>query len=469
MIMFVFAQNGGRRGAGRFRLDVVMGLLLLGLVGAALPAHAQSGGADTTDVLSLSLEDALERARTESFPVRRAATQREAAEARRRQSLGVFLPRVTARERGTATTDPVNAFGLTLKQERFTQQDFAVGALNEPDRVDHFASQIEVRQPLLNLDGIYERRAASSAARAATEKGQRTRAVVSFRVKKGYYGLLLAERRVGVIDSALSAARANREQARALFEQGLINRADRLAAEVRVSELESQRTEAMARRENAADQLRFLIGVEEDVRIAPTDSLVREPASVGRVSLRAVNQRRSDMRALRARADAAREQTRSRWLAFVPTLNAQGTAGWYDDTPFGTNGQSWTAGVSLSWSLFEGFQQIGRAQEAEAKQQRAQVALEQQALQNEVELSEARRDLESARTRITQARRAVEQAEESLRIRSDRYAEGLARTTDLLQAEATLAERRLAYLRALYQHNVAVYRLELLTEQSMTR
>ena len=469
MIMFVFAQNGGRRGGGRFRLDVVMGLLLIGLVGAALPAHAQSGGPDTTDVLSLSLEDALERARTESFPVRRAATQREAAEARRRQSLGVFLPRVTARERGTATTDPVNAFGLTLKQERFTQQDFAVGALNEPDRVDHFASQIEVRQPLLNLDGIYERRAASSAARAATEKGERTRAVVSFRVKKGYYGLLLAERRVGVIDSALSAARANREQARDLFEQGLINRADRLAAEVRVSELESRRTEAVAARENAGDQLRLLLGVDESVRVRPTDTLAREQANLGTLSVRAVNQRRSDMQALRYRVDAARETVRSRWLAFVPTLNAQGTAGWYDDTPFGTNGQSWTVGVSMTWSLFEGFQQVGAAQEAEATLQRAQVALQEQALRNEVEITAARRDLESARTRITQARRAVEQAEESLRIRSDRYAEGMARTTDLLQAEATLAERRLAYLRALYQHNVAVYRLELLTEQSMTR
>ena len=467
MIMFVFAQNGGRRGAGRFRLDVVMGLLLLGLVGAALPAHAQSEDPDTTDVLSLSLEDALERARTESFPVRRAATQREAAEARRRQSLGVFLPRVTARERGTATTDPVNAFGFTLKQERFTQQDFAVGTLNDPDRVDHFATELEVRQPILNLDGLFERRAAADAVRAAAEQGERTRAVISFRVKKGYYGLLLAERRIGVIDSALSAARANRDQAQALFEQGLIDKADRLAADVRVSELESRRTEAVAARRNAADRLRFLLGMEESVQIEPTDSLTRERASVEGLSIAAVNQRRSDMQALRYRADAAQTTVKSRWLAFVPTLNAQGTTGWYDDTPLGTKGHSWTVGASLTWSLFDGYQQIGKAQEAEANLQQAEVALQQQALQNEVEITAARRDLEAARQRIEQAQRAVEQAEESLRIRSDRYAEGMARTTDLLQAEATLAERRLAALKALYDHNMAVYRLELLTEQSL--
>jgi outer membrane protein TolC len=429
--------------------------------------QASTAVRDSVAVMQLSIDEALARARNESFPVRRADAQERAATARKRQSLGVFLTQITARERGIATTDPVNAFGLTLKQERFTQQDFAVGTLNDPDRVDHFATELEVRQPILNLDGLFGRRAAADAVRAAAEQGERTRAVISFRVKKGYYGLLLAERRIGVIDSALSAARANRDQAQALFEQGLIDKADRLAADVRVSELESRRTEAVAARRNAADRLRFLLGMEESVQIEPTDSLTRERASVEGLSIAAVNQRRSDMQALRYRADAAQTTVKSRWLAFVPTLNAQGTTGWYDDTPLGTKGHSWTVGASLTWSLFDGYQQIGKAQEAEATLQQAQVALQQQALQNEVEITAARRDLASARQRIEQAQRAVEQAEESLRIRSDRYAEGMARTTDLLQAEATLAERRLAALKALYDHNMAVYRLELLTEQSL--
>lgn len=447
----------------------VLALLVIGLAGLLLaaPAKAQEARRDTSRVVRLSIEDAIEQARTESFPVRSADAERAAATARKRQSLGVFLPRITASEQGLATTDPVNAFGFKLKQERFTQRDFAVGALNDPDRVDHFATQVEVEQPILNLDGLFERRAASNAARAADAKAERTRAVVDFRVRKGYYGLLLAERRVAVIDSALAAARANRDQARALFEEGLINRADRLAAEVRVSELESRRTDAVAKRRNAADRLRFLLGIDEAVEIQPTDSLERERAAIGTVSTEAVNRRRSDMQALRFRADAAEAKVRSRWMAFVPRLNARGTAGWYDDTAFGTRGNSWTAGVSLSWSVFEGYQQIGRAQQAEAELRQAEVALERQALENEVEIASALRDLEATRERIQQARRAVDQAEESLRIRSDRYAEGVARTTDLLQAEATLAERRLAYLQALYEHNLAVYRLELLTERSV--
>jgi Outer membrane protein len=464
----MFSLLTARPSPYRARSLLVGALALLLAAASSAPALAQDLSPDTARTLRLSVENALSEARTKSFPVRSADAQRRAATARKRQSLGVFLPQVTAREQGLFTTDPVNAFGSKLRQERFAERDLRLSALNTPDRVDLYGTQLEVQQPILNLDGIFERRAAADAARAAGFKAERTEATVEFRVKKGYYGLLLAERQVGVIDSALAAARANRDQAQALFDEGIINQADRLAAEVRVSELESQRSEAVARRDNAADQLRFLIGLDENVRIEPTDSLTRESVTGGTVSLQTVNQRRSDMRALRARADAAQEKTRARWLAFVPTLNARGTAGWYDDAPFGTGGQSWTAGVSLSWSLFEGFQQIGRAQEAEAQQRRAEIALEQRALENEVELQSARRDLRAARERIAQAQTAVAQAEESLRIRTNRYGEGMARTTDLLQAEATLAERRLAYLRALYQHNVTVYRLELLTEQSRT-
>ncbi len=453
------------RSVGRLVVGLV---LLVGVWGAATSGRAQSVRSDSATVRALSVEEAVEEARAHSFPTRRADAEQRAATARKRQSLGVFLPRITASEQGLATTDPVNAFGSKLRQERFTQQDLQLGALNTPDRVDHFATQIEVEQPLLNLDGLFERRAASDAARAAEQRAERAEAVVTFRVKKGYYGLLLAERRVAVIDSALATARATRAQTQALYEEGIVDQADRLAAEVRVSELESQRTEVRAERDNAADRLRMLLGIDRPVKIQPTDSLRREPAALGDIALPSVNRNRSDMQALRARADAAREKKRSRWLAFIPTLNARGTTGWYDDTPFGTAGQSWTVGASLTWSLFDGYQQIGAAQEAAASLQQAEIALEQQALENEVEIAAARRTLASARERIEQARQAVEQAEESLRIRSDRHEAGLARTTDLLQAETTLAERRLAHLRALYQHNLALYRLELLTERTLT-
>ena len=434
-------------------------LLVLGWLGVA-SAQAQN-------TLPLSLDEAVARAQENSFPVRDARAQEAAVRAQKRQSLAVFLPRLTATEQFTTTTDPVNAFGFKLKQERFAQSDFQIGALNDPDRIDNFGTQLEVQQPVFNLDGIFQRRAAADAARSASKQLDRTESVIGFRVKQGYYGLVLAKRRLNVIDTALEAARANRDQAQDLFDQGIVNRADLLAARVRVLELETQRTKAAAGRRTAADQLRFLLGMQDDIRIEPTDALELLPVEIDTVDVAQVNETRSDMQALRFRADAAREQSRARWMAFVPTLNAQGAYQWNDNTAFGTSGSSWTAGASLSWSVFQGYEQIGNAQQAEAEERQAEIALEQQAVQNQVEIADALRQLRAARQTIDQTEAAVEQAEESLRIRSDRFAEGMARTTDVLQAEAQLANRRLANLQALYDHTLALYRLELLTEHSL--
>jgi len=450
--------------------DVLSVLLVVVLLVAGwVPTAASQTSPAVADTLSLSLEEALQRVRTESFSVRTAEAEQRAARARKQQSMAVFLPRVTAAEEAATTTDPLNAFGFKLRQEAVTQAAFAPGTLNDPERTDNFTTRIQVEQPLLNLDGFFERRAASRAVRAARERTKRTREVMAFQVKKAYFGLILAREQLDVIDAALAAARKNVRQAENLFQEGLITRADVLAARVRVLDLESRRAEAASRRSTAADQLRFLLGIDIPVPIHATDALTQEAPPQDTLTAAAANRRRSDMQALRHRADAARQQVRARWTAFVPRLNARGTYAWNDDTAFGTDAAGYTVGASLTWSLFDGFRQIGRAHQAEAELRRAEIALERQALKNEVEITEAQRDLAATRQRIRQTEAAVEQAEESLRIRSDRYAEGLERTSDLLQAEATLAERRLARLQALYRHNITLYRLELLTERTLTR
>ena len=441
----------------------------LGVVLVLLWAGSGIARAQRSAPLELSLEEALTRVARDNFQVRSAAADVAAAQAQKRQARAAFLPRLTLSETQTSTTDPVNAFSFKLKQERFAQSDFSLGALNDPDRVDNFTTKIELQQPIFNPDALFQRRAAAEGARAAKQARNRTEAAVTFQVKRAYFGLVLAQRRAAVVDSALATARANEDQAQDVFEQGLINRADLLAAQVRVLELEGQQSEAQAGAQNASDQLRYLLGIEEDVQITPTAGLQPERAvPVDTVDIARVNRERSDMQALRFQAEAARAQLRAQQTSFLPSLNVQGGYEWNDDQPFGTGGESWTAGVSLRWNVFSGFERIGAAQKARADLRRAELALRDQSVQNGVEIADALRRLETTRLQVRQAEAAVEQARESLRIRTDRFAQGLEKTTDLLNAETMLANQRLAYLQRLYAHRMAQYRLELLTERTLT-
>lgn len=439
-------------------------LLAFYALAALLPGAAY---AQSPDTLALSAQEAVQHAQEHNYRVRTSAAETDAARAGARQALAAFLPQVSVAETATATTDPLNAFGFLLKQETVTQADFAPQGLNDPDRIENYTTRVTVQQPVLNLEGLFARRAATRQAEAAALGTQRTAQNVRFRVKTQYYRLVLARERTSVIATALQAARSTQARAEDLLDQGMITEADVLAARVRVLEREADQTDAQAAVEDAADQLRYLLGMDTNVRIAPTDDLSTPHVETPSVDVRTVNATRSDMQALRLQRDAAAQRLNAARSALLPTVNAQGGYAWNDTTPFGTEAAGWTAGISLTWNVFGGLRQIGGVQRAQAKARAAELAVRDRALQNEVEIEAAQRALNASRERIGQTRAVVEQARASYRLRSDRFDQGLESTSDLLQAEAQLAESRLAALQARYAHATNRFRLELLTERPL--
>ena len=62
-------------------------------------------------------------------------------------------------------------------------------------------------------------------------------------------------------------------------------------------------------------------------------------------------------------------------------------------------------------------------------------------------------------------RLALEQSKESLRIRENRFKEGLEKTSDLLLAETQYAQKQLEYYQTIFEYNYAQAYLEYLTKE----
>ncbi|MDC9723078.1 MAG: TolC family protein, partial [Urechidicola sp.] len=60
---------------------------------------------------------------------------------------------------------------------------------------------------------------------------------------------------------------------------------------------------------------------------------------------------------------------------------------------------------------------------------------------------------------------ALEQSKESLRIRTNRFKEGLEKTTDLLLAETQYAQKQLEYYKTIFEYNYAYQYLQFLTKE----
>lgn len=450
------------------------GLRRAGLIGVlmlllSISAAAQSGTTQQRQSMKLSLEKALELAHDQNFDLRDVRTDERIARAEYRKSNAVFLPQISVEESAVSTNDPLNVFGFKLKQEIVQQADFDPALLNDPDAIDNYTTKIQVQQPVFNLDGFMGRNALKNRYKAAEAKSERTKYYTVFQVKKTYYQLVLAQRRVQVIDSALTVARANRKQAHDFFEQGMINKADFLAADVRVKELETQQTQAANGAETQADQLRYMLDLSDDVKLIPTDGLEYQSVPSVAYNFGQINEQRSDMRALKYQLNASRSNLNAMRFRFLPSLNIFGSYEWNDQNLFGTRAENYMIGASLKWNLFSGYKNVGSVEQASAQLSKMKLAYEQRSFRNRIDIMQAERAIEQAQRQIELTRSAMQQAEEHLRIRRNRYEKGMEKTTDVLMAETQLSEARLNHLQALFQLNVSTAQLELLLEKDISR
>ena len=441
-------------------------LLAVLLVAAIQPLAAQDRDDGTQNMREMSLEEVLQIAEKDNFRIRMAESDIEITRSQYRQTNAVFLPQISLEETGVSTNDPLNVFGFKLKQESATTADFNPVRLNAPDPFENFTSKLQVQQPIFNPDKLFQRSAIKNQLNAAKEQLKGTTSYARFQVKDTYYQLLLTDERLSVIGTSLKAARENETQANDLYGQGMISKADYLAAAVRVRDLESRQSEAKDQLQSVQENLRFLLGMSEEVIIKPTDSLRMASVSLGSIPYNPAVEN-STLQALQYRVQAAEEMVKSSKFNFLPSLNAFGSYEFNDDVLFGTQGESYFVGATLKWDLFSGFSKVGKVMQSRAELKKAEVAYRSQSLKTRMEIKQARRSVIQAQKQFEFAEASVEQAAEDFRIRTDRYEQGMETTSDLLLAEARLSQARLQRLNALYQYNINLARLELLLEREL--
>ncbi|WP_042245634.1 TolC family protein [Jejuia pallidilutea] len=414
------------------------------------------------ELISITKTEVLGRVSENNTSIKISEEEFKQARADYRQTNAVFLPNITASHTGIATTNPLMAFGSKLNQEILTQNDFNPALLNDPSQIENYATRLEIQQPLINLDGLYQRKAAKSKMEAMALKTERTEDFLAFEVEKAYMQLQLAYKAVDVLEKALEAANANKKIADNSFKQGYLQRADVLNVEVRVTEVQNQLQMAKSNVQNASNYLSFLMNDDINVVYKPSDDL-----SVTTISLedQTVSENRSDIKAMQLASNAYEAMNKADKMAFLPRLNAFGSYELYDDQIFQADANGYLFGAQLSWDIFQGSKRFGKAQKSKAEFEKSKLEYEQYVSQSNLELNRAKRTFLDAENKLKLTTKALEQSEESLRIRTNRFKEGLEKTSDILLAETQYAQKQLEYYQTIFEYNYAQAYLQFLTKE----
>ena len=376
------------------------------------------------------------------------------------QTNAVFLPNVSASHTAMTTNSPLMAFGFKLNQAIVNQSDFDPSNLNNPSKTNMFTTTFEVQQPLINVDGIFQRKAAKSKWEAMRMQLERTGNYLSLETEKAYMQLQLAYKSVEVLERALNAAKENLNMANNSFKQGYLQQSDVLTVEIRVTEVKNQLQYAKSNVVNVSEYLGFLMNEEVSGVYKPTDSLT---VSLRLISNKNLSYGRADIQAMQFATDAYKQSYKADKMSFLPRLNAFGSYDLYDDKLFGADSNGYLVGVSLSWDIFQGSKRVGKTQKSRADYTKASLELEDYKSESQLELNKAKRMYQDAKNNLNLTELSLQQSEEALRIRTNRFKEGLEKTTELLMAETLFSQKQLEYFNTVFQHNYALAYLDFLT------
>lgn len=417
---------------------------LLPLARFPLPAEAQA---------PLTLREALERADRGGYANRARAGQRQAQAGAALAPYQGILPTVRLESGYVRTTDPLGAFGFTLRQRAVTPAAFAPSRLNDPAATSNVAAGVVIEQPLFNADAWLGRRAAAQAARSSRAAEQWTRSETAVEVIRAYWGAVLARQQVGALRAGWLAAQSHQRQAESLAREGLVTRSDALLAAVRAGEVETRLLQAESDDRMARLGLALLMGEPGDTAFSLPDSLPA-PATLPSPVAAGVPHR-SDVIAADAARDAARADARRATALYLPRLNGFGRLDWNSATdPFGGK-SAWTVGLMLSWTPFAGAAEMAERRGAQGRQRSAEAMADAAAATAALEQALTRDAAQLSEARVGITARGVSQAAEAHRIVARKYAGGLATITELLDAAALETAARLADLAAGYQLIVA--------------
>ena len=412
--------------------------------------------------IPLAKNDVMDRVLESNYSLQISEAQFNASKADFKQTNAVFLPNITASHTGISTTNPLMAFGSKLNQEILTVADFNPALLNDPDQTQNFATKFEIQQPIINMDGFYQRKAAKTKMEATALQTERTKDYLELEVAQAYMRLQLAYKGVAVLEQALEAAEANEVLAQNSFKQGYLQKSDVLAVSVRVNEVKNQLQTAHSQVENASNYLSFLMNDELDVIYEPTDSL-----TVGMLNNKGafqISESRSDIKAMSLVANTYETIHKADKMTFLPRLNAFGSYELYDDQIFQGNASGYIIGAQLSWDILQGTRRFAKAQKSRSEFEQSKLEYQQYVSQSQLELNKAKRLLQDAQNKLELTSLALDQSKESLRIRKNRFEEGLEKTTDLLLADTQYAQKQLEFYQTIYEYNYALAYVQFLTK-----
>ncbi len=278
---------------------------------------------------------------------------------------------------------------------------------------------------------------------------------LAYQTASTFYLILILHQNIAVLDEQIAALNEHLDISQKRFQTGSATKLDILTTEVRVASANSNRIDAVNALKTQEINLRQLIGYPPDKPIDLLGDFVITPVTLKSDSLlAAAMSQRMEIRTFEDAEKSASLQVKLAGLSDKPTLSVGLISGLKNGYIPNLNQlkANYVATVNLQMSLFDGFRTRHNKEMADARLLGAEARTGDAKRRITAEVEQAISGTQASLNKINNAEVQVKRAEEALAMAQAQYNAGVVTNLDLLDAQTSLSEARLVYLRAKYDY-----------------
>lgn len=283
--------------------------------------------------------------------------------------------------------------------------------------------------------GIQSAKYLVEASKLSTENDK---VAIAYNVAQAYNNLFKANQSIKVLEENLSASQKRDETFLKLENNGVIARNDRLKANLQTSNIELQLLEAKNNYNIANINMDLLLGLPDNTEIEVDEQYINESDDVKPVDfyLNEARENRKDLLALDQQRKAAALGTKSAKAENLPSIAFTGGYVAADIPKFLTIYNAVNVGVGVSYNLSNLWKENSALKQSQAREMQLSATNEMMTDNIKLEVNREYQNSDYSRKRITVFEKAAVQANENYRITKNKYDNGLATMTELLDADA---------------------------------
>jgi outer membrane protein TolC len=440
-------------------------IFILVLCATTTTAFAQPAPAaqNSTAPLTLTFQDALQRARQNTPEYRAALTDLGLAREDRVQARAGLLPDVNYNNSFIYTqgTGPVPASCQSTTLGCPTSRFVANNGVHE------YISQADVHEALSLTNVADYRRSAAALAQARAKAEIAARGLV-VTVTQAYYGLVIAQRKYANAQRAATEAARFLDISQKLEAGGEVAHADALKAHIQAQQQQRDLQEAQIGMERSRLDLAVILFPDFNQDFSVVDDLQTPELLPTFSEIAAAGKKNNpDLRAALAAYQVSSEEVRAAWGGLLPSLAIDYFYG-IDSNRFelktdGVRNLGYSAVASLQIPVFSWGADRSKLKQAELRRDQAHVELSFAQRQLISHLREFYSEAETAHSEMESLASSAAMAAESLRLTTLRYQAGESTVLEVVDSQNTLTLARNAYDDGQSRYRVAVANLQTLT------